>query len=163
MDAMALPGVKQPGRDDDHSRPSSAEVKSKHSYSPAPPIWLHSVGINFLSFVFKMIKDKEIGGVCITHGGDEIRKRNFRSASLLQKCCIEPNFLSSSGCLLSKYIRFAQHTTAVHSGKCWQLTSEQETPPSSHIPSNKLIHIQVPHAVQYNPCTEHGFPLYCLI
>jgi hypothetical protein len=36
-------GVKRPGREDDHSLPSSAEVKNVWGYALTPPIHLHSV------------------------------------------------------------------------------------------------------------------------
>jgi len=36
------PGVKRPGREDDHSPPSSAEVNA-WSYTSTPPIRLHGV------------------------------------------------------------------------------------------------------------------------
>jgi hypothetical protein len=36
-----FPGVKQPGREADHSPPSSAEVKNPSSYTSVPPIRLH--------------------------------------------------------------------------------------------------------------------------
>jgi len=37
------PAVKRPGREADHSPPSSAEVKDAWSYIPIPPIRLHGV------------------------------------------------------------------------------------------------------------------------
>jgi len=40
--ALSL-GVKQPGREADHSPPSSAEVENAWSYIPIPPIRLHGV------------------------------------------------------------------------------------------------------------------------
>jgi hypothetical protein len=39
----SFPGVKRPGREADHSLPSSAEVKNAWSYTSTPPIHLHSV------------------------------------------------------------------------------------------------------------------------
>jgi hypothetical protein len=36
-------GLKRPGREDDHSPPSSAEVKNEWSYTGTPPIHLHGV------------------------------------------------------------------------------------------------------------------------
>jgi hypothetical protein len=36
-------GVKRPGREADHSPPSSAEVENVWSYTSAPPIRLHGV------------------------------------------------------------------------------------------------------------------------
>jgi hypothetical protein len=36
-------GVKRPGREADHSPPSSAEVKNAWSYTSTPPIGLHGV------------------------------------------------------------------------------------------------------------------------
>jgi hypothetical protein len=36
-------GVKQPGREADHSLPSSAEVKNEWSHTSTPPIRLHGV------------------------------------------------------------------------------------------------------------------------
>jgi hypothetical protein len=40
--ALSL-GVKRPGREADHSPPSSAEVKNACSYTSTPPIRLHDV------------------------------------------------------------------------------------------------------------------------
>jgi hypothetical protein len=40
--ALSL-GVKRPGREADHSPPSSAEVKNAWNYTSNPPIRLHSV------------------------------------------------------------------------------------------------------------------------
>jgi hypothetical protein len=40
--ALSL-GVKRPGREADHSLPSSAEVKNVWSYTSTPPIRLHGV------------------------------------------------------------------------------------------------------------------------
>jgi hypothetical protein len=37
------PGVKRPGREADHSHPSSAEAKSEWSYTSTPPVHLHDV------------------------------------------------------------------------------------------------------------------------
>ena len=37
------PGVKWPGREADHSPPSSAMVKNEWSYTPAPPVCFHVV------------------------------------------------------------------------------------------------------------------------
>jgi hypothetical protein len=39
----SFPGVKRPGREADHSPPSSAEVKNEWSYTSTPPIRLHGV------------------------------------------------------------------------------------------------------------------------
>jgi hypothetical protein len=39
----SLPGVKRPGREADHSSPSSAEVKECVEYTSTPPIRLHGV------------------------------------------------------------------------------------------------------------------------
>jgi hypothetical protein len=39
----SFPGVKRPGREADHSPPSSAEVKNTWSYTSTPPIRLHGV------------------------------------------------------------------------------------------------------------------------
>jgi hypothetical protein len=36
-------GVKRPGREADHSLPSSAEAKNAWSYTPTPPILLHDM------------------------------------------------------------------------------------------------------------------------
>jgi hypothetical protein len=43
----AFAGWKRPGRDVDHSPPSSAEVKNEYSCTPAPVICLHGVGRDF--------------------------------------------------------------------------------------------------------------------
>jgi hypothetical protein len=43
LKALSL-GVKKPGRDADHSPPSSAEVKNAWNYTSIPPICLH-VGV----------------------------------------------------------------------------------------------------------------------
>jgi hypothetical protein len=40
--ALSL-GIKRPGREADHSPPSSAEVKNAWSYTSTPPICLHGV------------------------------------------------------------------------------------------------------------------------
>jgi hypothetical protein len=40
------PGVKQPGRESDHSPPSSAEVENAWSYTSTPPMRFHGVGLN---------------------------------------------------------------------------------------------------------------------
>jgi hypothetical protein len=40
---LFLCGVKRPGRETDHSSPSSAEVQNAWSYTSAPPIRLHGV------------------------------------------------------------------------------------------------------------------------
>jgi hypothetical protein len=39
----SFPGVKRPGREADHSPPSSAEVKNIWSYTSTPPISLNGV------------------------------------------------------------------------------------------------------------------------
>jgi hypothetical protein len=39
----SFPGVKRPGREADHSPPSSAEVKNAWSYTSTAPIRLHGV------------------------------------------------------------------------------------------------------------------------
>jgi hypothetical protein len=39
----SFPGVKRPGREADHSPPSSAEVKNACIYTSTPPIRLHGV------------------------------------------------------------------------------------------------------------------------
>jgi hypothetical protein len=39
-------GVKRPGREADHSPPSSAEVKNAWSYTSTPPIRLHGVALS---------------------------------------------------------------------------------------------------------------------
>jgi hypothetical protein len=39
-------GVKRPGREADHSPPSSAEVKNAWRYTSTPPIRLHSVALS---------------------------------------------------------------------------------------------------------------------
>jgi hypothetical protein len=39
----SFPGVKWPGREADHSRPSSAEVKNAWSYTSTLPIRFHGV------------------------------------------------------------------------------------------------------------------------
>jgi hypothetical protein len=39
----SFPGVKRPGREADHSPPSSAEVKNAWRYASTPPIRLHGV------------------------------------------------------------------------------------------------------------------------
>jgi hypothetical protein len=39
-------GIKQPGREVDHSAPSSAEVKNAWSYTSTFPIRLHCVVLN---------------------------------------------------------------------------------------------------------------------
>jgi hypothetical protein len=41
------PGVKQLGREVDHSPPSSAKVKSEWSYTSTPPICLHVMVLNY--------------------------------------------------------------------------------------------------------------------
>jgi hypothetical protein len=43
--ALSL-GVKRPGREADHSAPSSAEVKNTWSYTSTPPVRLHGVVFN---------------------------------------------------------------------------------------------------------------------
>jgi hypothetical protein len=45
-EALSL-GVKLPGREVDHSPPSSAEVKTVWSYTSTPPIRLHGVVLSF--------------------------------------------------------------------------------------------------------------------
>jgi hypothetical protein len=40
------PGVKRPGREDDHSPPTSTEVKKMWIYTSTPPIRLHGVVLN---------------------------------------------------------------------------------------------------------------------
>lgn len=40
---VSLLGVKQPGHKDDHSFPSSTEIKNEWSYNPAPPKCLHGM------------------------------------------------------------------------------------------------------------------------
>jgi hypothetical protein len=40
--ALSL-GIKRPGREADHSPPTSVEVKNEWSYNPTPPIRLHGV------------------------------------------------------------------------------------------------------------------------
>jgi hypothetical protein len=52
-------GVRRPGRETDHSLPSSAEVKNAWSYTSTPPIRLHGVGLvkhrnNFMSYAKQM-------------------------------------------------------------------------------------------------------------
>jgi hypothetical protein len=37
------PGIKRPGRETDHSLPSSVEVENAWSYTPIPQIHLHGV------------------------------------------------------------------------------------------------------------------------
>jgi hypothetical protein len=37
------PGLKQPGREADHTPPSTAEVKNERGYASAPPAVLHDV------------------------------------------------------------------------------------------------------------------------
>jgi hypothetical protein len=44
--ALSL-GVKRPGREADHSPPSSADVKDEWSYTSAPPILLHGVVLSY--------------------------------------------------------------------------------------------------------------------
>jgi hypothetical protein len=39
----SFPGGKRPGREADHSPPSSAEVKNVWSYTSTPPVRLHGV------------------------------------------------------------------------------------------------------------------------
>jgi hypothetical protein len=39
-------GVKRPGREADHSPPSSAEVKNAWSYTSTPPIRIHGVALS---------------------------------------------------------------------------------------------------------------------
>jgi len=39
--------VKRPGREADHSTPSSAEVQNARSYTSAPPIRLHGVVLSY--------------------------------------------------------------------------------------------------------------------
>jgi hypothetical protein len=41
----SFPGIKLPGREADHSPPSSAEVKNAWSYTSTPTIRLHGVGL----------------------------------------------------------------------------------------------------------------------
>jgi hypothetical protein len=38
-----IPGLKRPGREADHTPPSSAEVKNAWSYTSAPPLRPHGV------------------------------------------------------------------------------------------------------------------------
>jgi hypothetical protein len=40
------PGVKRPGRETDHSLPTSAEVKKTWIYTSNPPVRLHDVVLN---------------------------------------------------------------------------------------------------------------------
>jgi hypothetical protein len=40
------PGMKQPGREADHSPPTSADVKKMWNYTSSPPILLHGVVLN---------------------------------------------------------------------------------------------------------------------
>jgi hypothetical protein len=42
LEALSL-GVKRPGRETDHSPPSTAEVKNAWSYTSTPPVRLHGV------------------------------------------------------------------------------------------------------------------------
>jgi hypothetical protein len=49
----SFPGVKRPGREVNHSPPSSAEVKNEWSYTSTPPICLHCVDReNFAFLIF---------------------------------------------------------------------------------------------------------------
>jgi hypothetical protein len=41
-----FPGVKRPGREADHSPPSSAKVKNAWSYTSTPPVRLHGMVIS---------------------------------------------------------------------------------------------------------------------
>jgi len=45
------PGVKRPGRDIDHSPPSSAEIKNEWSFTSASPVGLHDMYIDILFFI----------------------------------------------------------------------------------------------------------------
>jgi len=42
--------VKRPGRELNHSPPSTAEVKNKRSYASAPPVCLHGVDMKDFTF-----------------------------------------------------------------------------------------------------------------
>jgi len=42
----SYPGVKRPGREADHSPPSSPEVKNMWRYTSTPPIHLHGMVLN---------------------------------------------------------------------------------------------------------------------
>jgi len=42
----SYPGAKRPGREADHSTPSSAEVKNVWSYTSTPAVRLHDVVLN---------------------------------------------------------------------------------------------------------------------
>jgi len=42
----SFPGVKWPGHEADHPRPSSAEVKNSWNYTSIPPVRLHVVVLN---------------------------------------------------------------------------------------------------------------------
>jgi len=46
------PGVKRPGREVKHSSPSSARVKNYWSYTSTPPLCLHGVERENLTFTF---------------------------------------------------------------------------------------------------------------
>jgi hypothetical protein len=55
-------GVKRPGREADHSPPSSAEVKNARSYTSIPPLRLHGVVEHRDNFTFTFtvsVKDEE--------------------------------------------------------------------------------------------------------
>jgi hypothetical protein len=70
--ALSL-GVKRPGREADHSPPSSAEVKNAWSYTSTPPICLRGVVLSkaqgqlYLTYGDSTKRDM-IGGICSTHG-----------------------------------------------------------------------------------------------
>jgi hypothetical protein len=55
------PGAKRPGREVNHSPPSSAEVKNEWSYSSSPSIRLHSMDRDNFALTFKVILSIQIG------------------------------------------------------------------------------------------------------
>jgi hypothetical protein len=57
----SIPGVKQLGREVNHSLPSHAEVKNKHSYTSTPSIWLH--GMDKEHFIASFYDEKYIQNV----------------------------------------------------------------------------------------------------
>jgi len=43
---LLTPGAKRPGRETDHSNPSSAQVKNAWSYASTPTMFLHGLVLN---------------------------------------------------------------------------------------------------------------------
>jgi hypothetical protein len=55
----SFPGVKRPGREVDHSHPSSAEVKKAWSCTSTHPIRLHGVVLNSWCYSWLIVKQTE--------------------------------------------------------------------------------------------------------